>query len=162
MNMGAAQIRNCVPDRGVTSGPSRVNPVHRHAGARAGKNSASALQPSNMGAAADSRPMPRDASAESGSEGGGLERPALPVGQVSALQCRPTAGANPPNSQREEDRYAAVTGKARVVRMEPIPPGVAPDDGDAPARRRGRTSLVGGQPTTKRPSGPGAESRGEA
>jgi hypothetical protein len=35
MNMGAAQIRNCVPDRGVTSGPSRVNPVHRHAGARA-------------------------------------------------------------------------------------------------------------------------------
>ena len=29
---------------------------------------------------------------------------------------------------------------------EPIPPAVAPDDGDAPARRRGRTSLVGGQP----------------
>jgi len=49
-----------------------------------------------------------------------------------------------PISQRREGRYAAVAEKARVER--PIPPVVAPDDGDAPARRRGRTSLVGGQP----------------
>ena len=83
------------------------------------------------------------ASGPSGLAPSGAAGPGKPAG---ALQCRPTAGANPPNSQRKGDAHDDVAGKARVESMEPIPPVVAPDDGDAPARRRGRTSLVGGQP----------------
>ena len=81
------------------------------------------------------------ASGPSGLAPSGAAGPGKPA---SALQCRPTAGANPPNSQRKGDAHDDVAGKARVESMEPIPPAVAPDDGDAPARRRGRTSLVGG------------------
>ena len=81
------------------------------------------------------------ASGPSGLAPSGAAGPGKPAG---ALQCRPTAGANPPNSQRKGDAHDDVAGKARVESMEPIPPAVAPDDGDAPARRRGRTSLVGG------------------
>jgi len=83
------------------------------------------------------------ASGPSGLAPSGAAGPGKPA---SALQCRPMAGANPPNSQRKRDAHDDVVGKARVESMEPIPPAVAPDDGDAPARRRGRTSLVGGQP----------------
>jgi hypothetical protein len=95
-----------------------------------------------MGAAG----VPRDEFPVAGTDESHLRRDMRPDEPASALHDRPTAGANPPNSQRREDRYDELAGEARVVRQEPIPPAVAPDDGDAPARRRGRTSLVGGQP----------------